>query len=169
MEFFDPDMTDSSSQSDTSGCGSRGRAPHATLRRRKGTLNAKERNIRRLESNERERMRMHSLNDAFQVFIRLGVIIVNVQILINKCSQSLREVIPHVKKERRLSKIETLTLAKNYITALTDVIVMMRGDEDNHNNSIDSPINCTLLQVTVLSKCKEFKTKKECFMETLKN
>lgn len=44
-------------------------------------------------------------------------------------SQSLREVIPHVKKERRLSKIETLTLAKNYITALTDVIVLMRGDE----------------------------------------
>ncbi|KAJ6634772.1 Protein dimmed, partial [Pseudolycoriella hygida] len=131
MEFFDPEMTDSSSQSDTSGCGSRGRAPNTSLRRRKGTLNAKERNIRRLESNERERMRMHSLNDAFQ---------------------SLREVIPHVKKERRLSKIETLTLAKNYITALTDVIVMMRGDEDNHNNSIDSPINCTLLQVTVLSK-----------------
>lgn len=83
--------------------------------------------------------------------------------------QSLREVIPHVKKERRLSKIETLTLAKNYITALTDVIVMMRGEEDNHTSSIDSPINCTLLQVTVLSKCKEFKTKKECLMETLKN
>lgn len=69
MEFFDPEMTDSSSQSDTSGCGSRGRATSTTLRRRKGTLNAKERNIRRLESNERERMRMHSLNDAFQVYI----------------------------------------------------------------------------------------------------
>jgi Helix-loop-helix DNA-binding domain len=37
--------------------------------------------------------------------------------------QSLREVIPHVKKERRLSKIETLTLAKNYITALTEVVM----------------------------------------------
>lgn len=68
MEFFDPEMTDSSSQSDTSGCGSRGRAPNASPRRRKGALNAKERNIRRLESNERERMRMHSLNDAFQVY-----------------------------------------------------------------------------------------------------
>lgn len=44
--------------------------------------------------------------------------------------QSLREVIPHVKKERRLSKIETLTLAKNYITALTDVIIVMRQGED---------------------------------------
>lgn len=65
-------MTDSSSQSDDTSGGtasartSRGRNP-ATPRRRKGTLNAKERNLRRLESNERERMRMHSLNDAFQV------------------------------------------------------------------------------------------------------
>ncbi|XP_043523334.1 protein dimmed-like [Frieseomelitta varia] len=68
----------------------------------------RERTLRRLESNERERMRMHSLNDAFQ---------------------SLREVIPHVSKERRLSKIETLTLAKNYIVALTDVICAMRSEE----------------------------------------
>lgn len=39
-----------------------------------------------------------------------------------------------MKKERRLSKIETLTLAKNYITALTDVIIVMRQNEDIHNN-----------------------------------
>lgn len=69
-------------------------------------LNSRERNMRRLESNERERMRMHSLNDAFQ---------------------ALREVIPHVRLERKLSKIETLTLAKNYIMALTNVICDMRG------------------------------------------
>lgn len=49
---------------------------------------------------------------------------------INDFLQSLREVIPHVSKERRLSKIETLTLAKNYIVALTDVICAMRGGED---------------------------------------
>ncbi|XP_053676415.1 protein dimmed [Anopheles nili] len=123
---IDPDMTDSSSQSDDTSCGSsrtgsrgsnggrsgqgavgNGSGSSSAARRRKGALNAKERNLRRLESNERERMRMHSLNDAFQ---------------------SLREVIPHVKKERRLSKIETLTLAKNYITALTDVIIVMRGE-----------------------------------------
>ncbi|EEB19867.1 basic helix-loop-helix protein mist1, putative [Pediculus humanus corporis] len=53
-------------------------------------------------------MRMHSLNDAFE---------------------QLREVIPHVKMERKLSKIETLTLAKNYIMALTNVICEMRGEE----------------------------------------
>lgn len=80
----------------------------AATRRRKATLSSRERNLRRLESNERERMRMHSLNDAFQ---------------------ALREVIPHVAMERKLSKIETLTLAKNYIMALTNVICDMRGDE----------------------------------------
>ncbi|KAL1417587.1 hypothetical protein MTO96_006141 [Rhipicephalus appendiculatus] len=75
--------------------------------RRRSALSARERNLRRLESNERERMRMHSLNDAFQ---------------------ALREVIPHVAMERKLSKIETLTLAKNYIMALTNVICDIRGD-----------------------------------------
>ncbi|KAK7601439.1 hypothetical protein V9T40_008880 [Parthenolecanium corni] len=79
--------------------------PH---RRRKLGITSKERNLRRLESNERERMRMHSLNDAFE---------------------QLREVIPHVKKERKLSKIETLTLAKNYIMALTNAICEIRGEE----------------------------------------
>ncbi|XP_065208744.1 protein dimmed-like [Planococcus citri] len=77
-------------------------------RRRRMGLSSKERNIRRLESNERERMRMHSLNDAFE---------------------QLREVIPHVKMERKLSKIETLTLAKNYIMALTNTICDIRGEE----------------------------------------
>lgn len=85
-QIFDPaDITDSSSthSDDTTsgGCGggtescsgrtSRGArlsGEHASsTRRRKNALNAKERNLRRLESNERERMRMHSLNDAFQV------------------------------------------------------------------------------------------------------
>lgn len=58
-------------------------------RKRRVALSAKDTNLRRLESNQRERMRMHGLNDAFQ---------------------ALREVIPHVSMERRLSKIETLTL-----------------------------------------------------------
>ncbi|KAI4484472.1 hypothetical protein M0804_007038 [Polistes exclamans] len=86
----------------------RNRSGPPTTRRRKSGISARERNLRRLESNERERMRMHSLNDAFE---------------------QLREVIPHVKMERKLSKIETLTLAKNYIMALTNVICEMRGEE----------------------------------------
>ncbi|KAL3875501.1 hypothetical protein ACJMK2_033447 [Sinanodonta woodiana] len=82
------------------------KSPKKGSKRRK-TVSARERNLRRLESNERERQRMHSLNDAFA---------------------SLREVIPHVTLERKLSKIETLTLAKNYIKALTNVICEMRGE-----------------------------------------
>lgn len=56
-------------------------------------------NDRRLKNNLRERMRMHCLNDAFQ---------------------DLRSVIPHVQTQNKLSKIETLTLARNYITLLSD-------------------------------------------------
>lgn len=51
------------SGSTSSGGGSSG----STARRRKTCISARERNLRRLESNERERMRMHSLNDAFEV------------------------------------------------------------------------------------------------------
>ncbi|XP_057366981.1 protein dimmed-like [Daphnia carinata] len=76
-------------------------------RKRQGAT-ARERNLRRLESNERERLRMHGLNAAFE---------------------ELRTVIPHIQVERKLSKIETLTLAKNYIMALTNVICDMRGDK----------------------------------------
>ena len=80
---------------------------------------ARERNLRRIESNERERQRMHSLNDAFQ---------------------DLREVIPHVRRGRRLSKIETLTLAKNYIKALTNVVCEMRGERVPYED-LQAPID----------------------------
>ncbi|XP_031623964.1 protein dimmed [Contarinia nasturtii] len=155
VQLFDPEMTDSSSQSDdTSGCGgsgptttrtSRGRSA-TNSRRRKGQLNAKERNARRLESNERERMRMHSLNDAFQ---------------------SLREVIPHVKKERRLSKIETLTLAKNYIEALTNIIVLMRGEDGINGNGLTSTsISCDFIETNTANDIDVIDTlKNDCFDE----
>ncbi|VVC29622.1 Hypothetical protein CINCED_3A009198 [Cinara cedri] len=108
------ELTDSSSISDDTCTGSdgQGRNSSGVVRsgnRRKRKSSGKDKNVRRLESNERERLRMHSINDAFQ---------------------SLREVIPHVKKDRRLSKIETLTLAKNYIIALTKIICEMRGELD---------------------------------------
>jgi len=70
----------------------------------------RERALRRLASNERERQRMHSLNDAFD---------------------GLRDVIPLIDTTgagRRPSKIETLTLAKNYIKSLTNVICEMRHE-----------------------------------------
>ena len=44
-----------------------GRSGKSRRKNNLACLNSRERNMRRLESNERERMRMHSLNDAFQV------------------------------------------------------------------------------------------------------
>nr|XP_031289193.1 class A basic helix-loop-helix protein 15 [Camelus dromedarius] len=73
-------------------------------RRRLGPGGRRERAGPRCESNERERQRMHKLNNAFQ---------------------ALREVIPHVRADKKLSKIETLTLAKNYIKSLTATILTM--------------------------------------------
>lgn len=95
--------------------------PKRVGRKRKG-VSARERNVRRLESNERERLRMHNLNEAFQ---------------------ELRTVIPHVEAQQKLSKIETLSLAKNYIMALTNTICDMRGESpvytlDNSGTSCES-------------------------------
>lgn len=87
-----------------SGIEGRARTRMGTRRRRCQHSSTKERNVRRLESNERERQRMHKLNNAFQ---------------------ALREAIPHVRMDKKLSKIETLTLAKNYIKALTTIILGM--------------------------------------------
>ncbi|XP_069838092.1 class A basic helix-loop-helix protein 15 [Dendropsophus ebraccatus] len=78
--------------------------PGSSNRRKRQSSQGKEHSVRRLESNERERQRMHKLNNAFQ---------------------ALREVIPHVRAEKKLSKIETLTLAKNYINTLTATILNM--------------------------------------------
>ncbi|KAG8442724.1 hypothetical protein GDO86_011501 [Hymenochirus boettgeri] len=57
--------------------------------------------LRRVEANARERGRMHGLNDALD---------------------SLRKVVPCYSKTQKLSKIETLRLAKNYIWALSEIL-----------------------------------------------
>lgn len=57
--------------------------------------------MRRQEANARERNRMHGLNAALE---------------------SLRKVVPCYSKTQKLSKIETLRLAKNYIWALSETL-----------------------------------------------
>ncbi|XP_019641967.1 PREDICTED: protein dimmed-like [Branchiostoma belcheri] len=105
----------------------RGGAKKTSPRRRRAALSARERNLRRLESNERERQRMHSINDAFQ---------------------GLRDVIPHVNADRKLSKIETLTLAQNYIVALTGIVcklqTQIQGDPKDDTDSTPLPLPPTL-------------------------
>lgn len=49
------------------GQGRNGSGPTRSGNRRKRKSSGKDKNVRRLESNERERLRMHSINDAFQV------------------------------------------------------------------------------------------------------
>ncbi|XP_061833272.1 neurogenin-1 [Nerophis lumbriciformis] len=56
---------------------------------------------RRLKANDRERNRMHNLNDALE---------------------ELREVLPALPDDSKLTKIETLRLAHNYIWALSETL-----------------------------------------------
>lgn len=57
--------------------------------------------LRRIKANARERSRMHGLNNALEI---------------------LRETIPCFNVAQKLSKIETLRLAKNYIYVLSDIL-----------------------------------------------
>ncbi|KAM6976504.1 neurogenic differentiation factor 4 [Aplochiton taeniatus] len=67
--------------------------------------------VRRTKANARERSRMHGLNDALD---------------------NLREVMPCYSKTQKLSKIETLRLARNYIWALSDVLESGQSPESHY-------------------------------------
>lgn len=78
--------------------------------RRKGSTNKTQKVVtasptvmkkRRLAANARERRRMNGLNEAFD---------------------KLRDVVPPVGEEQKLSKFETLQMAKSYIQALCDLL-----------------------------------------------
>ncbi|XP_077474849.1 neurogenic differentiation factor 6-B-like [Stigmatopora argus] len=71
-------------------------------KRRKMTAARAERSkLRRFKANTRERTRMHDLNSALD---------------------NLRKVVPCYSKTQKLSKIETLRLAKNYIWSLSEIL-----------------------------------------------
>ncbi|GLD46064.1 neurogenic differentiation factor 4 [Lates japonicus] len=65
---------------------------------------------RRVKANARERSRMHGLNDALD---------------------NLRRVMPCYSKTQKLSKIETLRLARNYIWALSEVLESGQSPESH--------------------------------------
>ncbi|XP_030622739.1 neurogenin-1 [Chanos chanos] len=71
---------------------------------------------RRLKANDRERNRMHNLNDALD---------------------TLRSVLPAFPDDTKLTKIETLRFAHNYIWALSETI---RIADQRQNKSRDSPL-----------------------------
>ena len=71
------------------------------VRCRSPTLVLKQKKTRRLKANDRERNRMHNLNDALE---------------------TLRNVLPSFPDDTKLTKIETLRLAHNYIWALSETV-----------------------------------------------
>uniref|UniRef100_A0A6I8PDW2 BHLH domain-containing protein n=1 Tax=Ornithorhynchus anatinus TaxID=9258 RepID=A0A6I8PDW2_ORNAN len=97
-------LADLSVPASTDATGLRGRRSHgpagpAAKRMTKARLERFR--ARRVKANARERTRMHGLNDALD---------------------SLRRVMPCYSKTQKLSKIETLRLARNYIWALSEVL-----------------------------------------------
>lgn len=80
-------------------------------KRKKMTKARQERfRARRVKANARERSRMHGLNDALD---------------------NLRRVMPCYSKTQKLSKIETLRLARNYIWALSEVLESGQSPESH--------------------------------------
>ncbi|XP_018015458.1 protein twist-like [Hyalella azteca] len=75
--------------------------PKPTRRRRHRAPPKEVVKTRRVQANARERRRMHGLNDAFE---------------------RLREVVPCLGSDRKLSKFETLQMAQTYISALQELL-----------------------------------------------
>ncbi|XP_062332661.1 neurogenin-1 [Osmerus eperlanus] len=83
--------------------------------RNEGTVHVVKKN-RRVKANDRERNRMHNLNDALD---------------------TLRGILPAFPDETKLTKIETLRFAHNYIWALSETI---RIADLTQNKSRDKPL-----------------------------
>ena len=78
------------------------------VRNRSPALVQRLKKTRRSKANDRERSRMHSLNDSLD---------------------SLRKILPNHGEENKLTKIETLRYAYNYIFALRETLTMLdRGE-----------------------------------------
>ncbi|KAG7264405.1 hypothetical protein CRUP_014314 [Coryphaenoides rupestris] len=99
MEEEDDDEEDDDEEDDNNNInGPKRRGP----KRKRMTKGRQERfRARRVKANARERSRMHGLNDALE---------------------NLRSIMPCHSKTQKLSKIETLRLARNYICALSEAL-----------------------------------------------
>ncbi|KAM6925194.1 neurogenic differentiation factor 4 isoform 1-T2 [Xenentodon cancila] len=103
-ELGSDDMEEEEEEDDDEEVGSNGeKAPKRRGPKKKKMTKARQERFRarRLKANARERSRMHGLNDALE---------------------NLRRVMPCYSKTQKLSKIETLRLARNYIWALSEVL-----------------------------------------------
>lgn len=89
-------------------------------RKKSPTAMLKLKRHRRQKANDRERHRMHMLNDALE---------------------RLRLVLPSMPQDQRLTKIETLRFAHNYIWALSQAVGFIKslGDADPMTREIQQP------------------------------
>uniref|UniRef100_A0A673B8S6 Neurogenin 3 n=1 Tax=Sphaeramia orbicularis TaxID=375764 RepID=A0A673B8S6_9TELE len=87
-------------------------SPVRNPRRRPGSDRSAQRGRRRMKANDRERHRMHTLNCALD---------------------ALRSILPALPEDAKMTKIETLRCAHNYIWALTQTLRM----EDQHGRTED--------------------------------
>ncbi|XP_050073358.1 transcription factor 15 [Anopheles maculipalpis] len=104
----------------------------------------------RLQANARERYRTHSI-------ARLDVYSVN------SAFNNLRQLIPTEPHNRKLSKIETLRLAKSYISHLIAVLVTGNGqrpcvDTINQESTLgrDEPDTSTAYRQSICTFCVTF-------------
>ncbi|KAF7667731.1 hypothetical protein LDENG_00051500 [Lucifuga dentata] len=95
-EDAEEDEEDEEGQEDENGAKRRGPKKKRMTKARQERFRA-----RRIKANARERSRMHGLNDALE---------------------NLRGIMPCHSKTQKLSKIETLRLARNYICALSEAL-----------------------------------------------
>lgn len=98
--------------------GKKKRLTKSRTRARSPTVVVRIKKNRRLKANDRERNRMHMLNKALE---------------------KLRKVLPTFPDDTKLTKIETLRFAHNYIWALSETVKML--DSRDNNNSITMTTN----------------------------
>ena len=98
--------------------GKKKRLTKSRTRARSPTVVVRIKKNRRLKANDRERNRMHMLNKALE---------------------KLRKVLPTFPDETKLTKIETLRFAHNYIWALSETVKML--DSKDNNNCISITAN----------------------------
>lgn len=101
-------------QMETAG-GRKKRYSKSRVRARSPTQVMKIKKTRRVKANDRERNRMHMLNNALD---------------------RLRTVLPTFPEETKLTKIETLRFAHNYIFALTQTLGLVESHGHDPSGSI---------------------------------
>ena len=120
MNFFslqsiksEPDFDDEDSAAEDSDAQRKKLSRSSQRRSREKHLHPEVKVKRRMAANARERKRMNGLNDAFE---------------------RLRQHIPELGNDRKLSKFETLQMAQTYISALRELVTQNKPVNNQQQN-----------------------------------